>query len=217
MRYLCLLLGLLGLLSGDVGQCWVATAIGAGLGVLSSLYGGSKASKEAKKAQRELDRRERREQAWYDRRYNEDYADTAAGQRLLTSARDLAQENFQRASGANRVIGGTGSSVAKAREQGSKVVSDTLSNIASNDVTRKTRVDELHRAAQNDISNKRIGVYDQRAQNITAAAGQASNAMMSAGALVDTKGSSKKSLSPFGDNFWDDINDVTRLEGLVKK
>ena len=160
---------------------WAAAAVGAGLGVLSSLYGGSKAAKEARKARRMLAEQEAKEKAWYERRYNQDYADTAAGQRLLTQARDFAKSNWKKAEGTNRVTGGTDARIAQAKEAGTKMMGDTISQIAANDTARKDAIDTKHLAIQN-----------QKAANITDAAQNASNALIQAGALVDSAGTAAK-------------------------
>ena len=47
---------------------WIATAIGAGAGLLSSFIGGSAASKAAREAERRQREQEAKENAWYTRR-----------------------------------------------------------------------------------------------------------------------------------------------------
>lgn len=68
------------LCGGGLGMGWIATAIGAGLSVLSSLYGGAKARQQAKEADREMAASRAKNDNWFRRRYNENYADTSAGQ-----------------------------------------------------------------------------------------------------------------------------------------
>ena len=184
---LYLLSFLVGLYS-DMGMCWIATAVGAGLGVLSSLWGGAEASKAARKAKGQLEKHSQDEKAWYERSYNQDYADTSAGQRLLTRARDFARENWKRAEGTNRVAGGSSSSVAKAKEQGNKMVGETLSSMAANDVQRKNAVDTAHQANRRNIVSQEMAIENNRANQITAAASQASNALINAGVALDTSG-----------------------------
>ncbi len=182
---LCMLLGVLGMfLSDGVGCCWIPMAIAAGASVLSSLWGGHSASKAARKAKREMERADREDQAWYSRRYNQDYADTAAGSRLITQARDYARRNWQRAAGAGRVAGGTQAAVAEAKDAGNKMVGDTLSQIAANDVARKDAVDNARRARRLAQAQTMAGIEQTRAGQITQAAGNASNALISAAARL---------------------------------
>ena len=58
---------------------WIATAAMLAGGVASSIFGGAKARREAKKAERERKYRAAAEKAWYDKEYNTDYIDTKAG------------------------------------------------------------------------------------------------------------------------------------------
>ena len=169
----------------NMSMSWIAAAVGAGLGVLSSLYGGAQAAKAARRANRYLDEKEQREDAWYRRGYNEKYTDTAAGQAITTEARRIQDETWKKAEGTNRVTGGTDAKVALAKDQGNKMTGKLLQQLAANDVERRDRVDRLHRTAQDNITTARMGVENQRAANITAAAAQASNSLMTAGALAD--------------------------------
>lgn len=170
---------------------WVATAIGAALAVGSSLWGGSKASQAARKANKMIAAEKAENDAWYRRRYNERYADTAAGQDMLRRAQEYADKNWKRAQGASKVAGATDESVALAKEAGNKVVADTLSGMAARDTQRKDAVDAQHRSTQHQLTQQQIGLEQQRAANITNAAQNASNALMSAGAYYDAAGAAK--------------------------
>lgn len=171
----------------------IATLIGAGLAVGSSLWGGYKASQAAKKANRQIANQRAANQAWFNRRYNEDYADTAAGQRLITQAKDYAKDNWKKAQGASRVGGATDESAAAAKEAGNKMVGNTISGIAAADTARKDRIDAQYRAMDNSLAQQQIAVEQNRAAQISQAASQASNAMMNAGAYIDGMNASKAS------------------------
>lgn len=163
---------------------WVLSAISAGAGLASSLFGGISASKAAREAERRQRAQEAKEDAWYNRRYNEDYVDTAAGQNLVRRAKDYAREQWRKASGAQAVAGGTDAATQMAKDAGNKMVGDTIANIAATDQGRKANVDNLHRQAEQNFAQMDMNREMQRAQNITQAAQGASNAMLSmAGAL----------------------------------
>ena len=177
-------------------KMWVISAIGAGVGLASSLIGGAKAAEAAREAERKQKAQEAREEAWYNRRYNEDYVDTAAGQNLVRRAKEYAKENWKKAAGAQAVAGGTDAATAMAKEAGNKMVGDTIANIAATDQARKDNVDNMHRQAQANFAQMDMAREQQRAQNITQAAQGASNAIMSAaGALAQAnlKGGSNNS------------------------
>ena len=164
---------------------WIAAAIGAGLGLASSLIGGAKASKAVKAAERRQREQEAREEAWYNRRYNEDYVDTAAGQNLVRRAKEYARENAKKVAGAQAVAGGTDAATQMAKDAGNKMVGDTIANIAATDQSRKAQVDNMHRQAEAQFAQQDMQREMQRAQNITNAAQNASNAIMSAAGAVE--------------------------------
>jgi hypothetical protein len=179
---------------------WIAAALGAAAGIATSLIGGSQASKAAKEAEKRQRRQEAQEEAWYNRRYNEDYIDTKAGQNLVRRAKDFAKENWKKASGAQAVAGGTAAATAMAKEAGNKMMGDTIANIGANDENRKMQADNLHRQAQNQFAQMDMAREMQRAQNITNAAQGASNAMMSIGSAVDQASTRSANLQGGGNN-----------------
>ena len=171
---------------------WVVSAIGAGLGLATSLIGGARAAEASREAERRQRAAEAREEAWYKRRYNENYVDTAAGQNLVRRAKEYARENWKKAAGAQAVAGGTDAATAMAKEAGNKMVGDTIANIAATDQARKDNVDNMHRQAQEKFAQMDMAREQQRAQNITNAASAASNAIMSAASAVDQASSPAK-------------------------
>ena len=165
---------------------WVQVALAAA-GVAGSLFGGIKSGSAARKALREQKARENKENAWYQRRYNENYADTAAGRALINEAKEYARENWKKADGAAAVTGGTDAAVAQAKEAGNKMVADTVRNLATQDTARKDAADDMHMKMQDNYSKERIALEQQRADNIANTAANMSNDMMSAAAAMDGK------------------------------
>lgn len=155
-------------------------AIGAGLGIAgsvgSAIFGGSKASKAAKQANALLDKQHKDNQAWFDRRYNEDYSQTAEAQNLMNFARQEAEKQFKRAEGAAAVSGGTEESVARAKRDANEMLSQTASNIAAQGTARKDAIEQQYMNTKNSLTQQQVQNLQQKAQNISAAAGQASSA-----------------------------------------
>lgn len=172
---------------------WIGALIGAVGGLASSLIGGAASSSAAEAAERRQRQQEAKENAWYTRRYNEDYIDTAAGQNLVRRAKEFAKSQWKKASGAQAVAGGTDASVAMAKEAGNRMMGDTIADIATADLNRKQRVDEQHRAAEQQFAQNDINREMQRANNIKEAAQGASNAIFSAaGSLAEGATSASK-------------------------
>ena len=166
-------------------KMWIATAIGAGVGLASSLIGGAQARRARKRAEARQREREAEENAWYRRRYNEDYLDTAAGQNLLRRANDYARENWRKASGAKAVAGGTDAATAMAKEAGNKMVGDTIANIAAGDQQRKAQIDTIHQGNREKYAQMDINRHERNASDITEASQNASNAIMGLGSVFE--------------------------------
>ena len=193
-------------------KLWIGAALGVAGGIASSLIGGNEAAKAARAAERRQREQEAKEEAWYNRRYNEDYIDTAAGQNLVRRAKDYAKEQWKKAAGAQAVAGGTDAATAMAKDAGNKMVGDTIANIAATDTQRKAQVDNMHRQSQAQFAQMDMAREQQRAQNITNAASAASNAMMSIGSAVDQASAKTPNLNG-GSNNGVSVGDVASRMG----
>lgn len=192
---------------------WIVSAIGAGVGLASSLFGGMSAASAAREAERRQREQEARENADYTRRRYEDYVDTAAGQNLVRMAKEHYRQGVKRAQGAKAVAGGTDAATAIAKEQGNKMVGDTIANIAAQDTARKDRADELHSQAQERFAQMDMAREQQRAQSITNAAQNASNAIMSAAGAVEQASAKTTNLQGGSNNS----KNVTQMDSEVGK
>lgn len=168
---------------------WIGLAL-AGASLASSIWGGIQAGKQQKKAEQQLANEKAENEAWYRRRYNENYADTAAGQNMMRMAKDYARENWKRAQGAAAVGGGTDADVAQAKEAGNQMVGNAIANIAAQDTARKDNVDATYRAAKSRLNQQQMQLDQQHAQNIANVASAASDALMSGAVMTGdfTKG-----------------------------
>lgn len=148
-------------------------ALGLGLGAAGSAANFISQAKEARKRRRALDERERENEAWYNRKYNEVGTESATAQRALTAMRDAQQERMNRASGAAAVSGASSESVAAEKAAANKTIGDTVSAIAARDDARKERVDDEYRREKRAIENARDNISLQKQQNTAAATSQA--------------------------------------------
>ena len=150
-------------------------ALGLGLGAAGSAANFISQAKEARKRRRALDERERENEAWYKRKYNELGTESASAQRALTAMRDAQRERMNRASGAAAVSGASSESVAAEKAAANKAIGDTVSAIAARDDARKERVDDEYRRERRAIENARDNISLQKQQNTAAATSQALN------------------------------------------
>ena len=94
----------------------IGAIVGAASSLASGIAGGIKARKAARKANAVLDKQAKENEDWFNRRYNEDYTQSAEAQAALTKARELADEQYRKASGTAAVVGATDESVAQAKK-----------------------------------------------------------------------------------------------------
>lgn len=163
----------------------IGSLIGAGLGAAASIFGGIKARKAARKANRMLEEQKAENQAWYDRRYNEDATQRADAQRMLTLTMDRMRQRNRAAAGTAAVMGSSNEAVAAEKAANAQVLADTASQIAAAGAARKDQVENQYLAQKNALTQQQIGVQNQQAQNIAQATQGASKALMGAGAAVD--------------------------------
>ena len=175
--------------------------IGAGLGAAASIYGGIKAREAADEANHMLKQQKAENQAWYDRRYNEDATQRADAQRILTMTMDRMRRRNQAAAGTAAVMGSSPEAVAAEKQANAQALADAASQIAAAGAARKDQVENQYLAQKNALTQQQIAVKNQQAQNIAQATGAAGQALMGAGAAVDELGEAQKNRELF-EKLW---------------
>ena len=155
----------------------IGAIIGAGASIASSLIGGAQAKRAADNANKELENQRKKNEDWYNRRFNEDYTQSAEAQAAMTRARELAREQMAAARGTSAVMGGTEAGVAAQSQAANKMLADTMSGIAQQGQARKDAVESQYMQTEAALSQQQQNVYNQQSANSTAAA----NAGMQAG------------------------------------
>ena len=87
----------------------IGALIGAGVSLAGQGINAILGARQAARQQRELDKQERDNQAWYDRRYNEVGHERADAQRLLTKMAEAQRQRTLDAAGRSAVIGSSSS------------------------------------------------------------------------------------------------------------
>ena len=151
--------------------------IGIGAGAAGSILAGRAAKKAARRKDALLNKMEADNQNWYNRRYNEDYTQTAEAVNAMRLMRENADRNVKRSEGVAAVMGGTDESVAQAKAAANEAVGNTLANIAAQGTAQKNAVESQYLSKKDSINNARMGVADAQAQ----AAAQAGSQIMNAG------------------------------------
>ena len=168
---------------------WVGVALGA-LGAATSILGGLSSANAAKRAEKLRQEQDAKNAAWFNKRYNESYIDTAAGRNAIRQAIDYGKRQTQRAEGAAAVTGGTDAAVAQAKEGANRMVGDTIGNLAAQDTARKEQAVETYLGQQERSTAQQMANEKAKAAGIAQAAQGASNAMMTGVSLLNNVGRS---------------------------
>lgn len=159
-------------------------ALGAGMSILGGLSSAN-AAKRAEKLRKEQDAKNA---AWFNRKYNESYIDTAAGRNAIRQAIDYGKRQTQRAEGAAAVTGGTDAAVAQAKEGANKMVGDTIGNLAAQDTARKEQAEATYLRQQEQSTAQQMANEKAKAAGIAQAAQGASNAMIQGATMLGSTG-----------------------------
>jgi len=171
----------------------LGSLIGAGLGVASSIFGGISARKARRKQERMLAQQEQENQAWYDRKYNEDPTKRADTVRLLTQMQEQIKNRNKAAKGRQAVMGGTEDSTTAVKEANNKTLADTTSQIVAANESRKDAIEGQYQAKKDAIQNKRMGLEAEKAAGTAnVAAGVAGTAANIAATIDGGLGGVKK-------------------------
>ena len=172
-------------------KCWVAAAVGAAVGLASTLIGAHESGKKEREARKKEAQSHARQQAYWNRKMNESYADTAAGQNMMRQAKDYADRNWKKAQGAAAVGGGTDAATAMAKESGNRMVGDTVAHMAAMDTARQDRAGAAMMQEDASYADKQAGHLRTQGANIANVASAMGNAAMSVGSSIESANASK--------------------------
>lgn len=110
-----------------------------------------------------LAQQEKENQAWYDRKYNEDPTKRADTVRLLTQMQEQIKNRNNAAKGRQAVMGGTEDSTTAVKEANNKTLSDTTSQIVAANESRKDAIEEKYQERKDAIQKKRMGLEAEKA------------------------------------------------------
>lgn len=153
--------------------------IGSAIGAAGSIFGGISASKAMKRAKKNVEAQRKKNQDWYDRRYNEDATQRADAQRILTQTEESIKQRNKQAAGSAAVMGGTDESVAAAKAANNQALADATSQIAANAEARKDNIEATYMANDNTFVEQLNQLEQGKAQAIGQAVQGVANAASS--------------------------------------
>lgn len=170
----------------------IGALIGAGLSVASSIAGGIANRKARRKQEQMIAQQQKENQAWYDRKYNEEPTKRADTVRLLTQMQEQIKNRNKAAKGRQAVMGGTEDSTTAVKEANNKTLADTTSQIVAANDARKDNIEQQYMARKSQLQNQQMGIEAEKAADTAnAVAGVAGTAANIAASLDSGAGKSK--------------------------
>ncbi len=161
------------------------------VGAAASAAGAIGGAMKAKKARQSLENRRIDNEAWYNRRMNEDATQKADAQRLLQRTEDAIRERNKSMAGTQAVMGGTEESVSAAKAANTAAMADTASQIAAAGANRKDSIEQTYLQRKDNIQAAQDEMNAQEAQNFAQAIQGVGSAVGSiADAAIGSAGSS---------------------------
>ena len=186
----------------------IGALIGAGLGLASSIAGGIANRKARRKQEQMLAQQQRENQAWYDRRYNEDPTKRADTVRLLTQMQEQIKNRNRAAKGRQAVMGGTEDSTTAVKEENNKTLADTTSQIVAANEARKDAIEQQYQRNKRSIQGQQMQMEAEKsADTANVVAGVAGTAANIAATLDAGMGGTKKAQN---------MNATKQLNGIAK-
>lgn len=143
--------------------------IGSALGAVGSIFGGIKASKAMKRMKGNIEAQRASNQAWYDRKYNEDATQRADAQRILAKTEESIRNRNRAAAGSAAVMGGTEESVAAAKAANNQALAEATSQIATNAANRQDQIEQTYRSKEDGYVGQLNQLEQNKAQQIAGA------------------------------------------------
>lgn len=122
----------------------IASLVGAGLSAVGSIYGGIKASEAMKRAKDNIERQKADNEAWYNRRYNEDATQRADAMRIIAKTEEAIRNRNKQAAATAAVMGASEESVAATKAANAQATADAMSQIAVNADARKDQIESTY-------------------------------------------------------------------------
>ena len=154
----------------------IGSIVGGGLSAAGAIFGGISASKAMKKAKRNVEAQRKKNQDWYDQRYNEDATQRADAQRILTQTEESIKQRNRAAAGSAAVMGGTDESVAAAKAANNEALADATAQISANADARKDSIEATYLQNDNAFVEQLNAIEQGKAQAISQAVQGVANA-----------------------------------------
>ena len=159
------------------------------LGTAGSLAGAIANWREAQAERRRLEKAERDNQLWYDRRYNEVGRESDGMRGLITKMREAQKARTDRAVGSDAVMGAASARVASEQQAANKAMGDVIGQADAAQAARRRAIEKEYLSRKDNIRGARSRLSAAQQQSVANAVGQASaiGANMIANGIGDGK------------------------------
>lgn len=158
----------------------IGALIGGGLSAAGSIAGAILGAKSAKKQEEMIEQAKSENEAWYNRRYNEDATQRADAQAMINRVNEEIKARNKQAAGTAAVMGAGSEAEAQAKAANNSILADTAAQITAQGEARKDAIEQTYMTEK-----QRLNQQQQQAQAAkTAAIGQAATGILGAGASI---------------------------------
>lgn len=158
----------------------LGSIIGAGIGAAGSLFGAWQASKAMKAVKGNIEKQRADNEAWYNRRMNEDGTQRADAVRVLARTEEAIKARNKQAAAAAAVTGGTEESVAATRAANAAATAEAAGQIAAGADARKDQVEATYQQRNAGFDEQ----LNQLEQQKAASTAQAAQGLASVGSQI---------------------------------
>ena len=149
--------------------------LGTLLGIGSSIFGGIAGARAAKKQQKAIEEQQRKNEEWYNRRYNEDATQRADAIRMLNQTRDFIKKRNKQAEGVAAVMGTPASAVAVEKANNNAIMGDVTSQIIANNEARKDMIEQSYMDRDDKYQEQLNQINQNKVNSISQAVAGAAN------------------------------------------
>lgn len=153
--------------------------IGSAIGAAGAIFGGISATQAMNKVKKNIEAQRKKNQDWYNQRYNEDATQRADAQRILRQTEENIKERNKQAAATAAVMGGTDESVAGAKAANAEALADATSQIVAKAEERKDNIEATYMQNDNAFQEQLNNLEQQKAEAISSAVQGVTNAASS--------------------------------------
>jgi hypothetical protein len=135
----------------------IGAILGAVGGLASGIAGGIKSAKAAKEQQRLIDEQERKNDAWYNRNYYQNYLDSTEAQAAMKRVENTLKKQNQEARATAAITGATPEAAVAQQQANNEILDNTATGLAAQATARKSQVDAVNQQNESNITQARIG------------------------------------------------------------